>query len=234
VPGQAAYHRARGVIMQSQSKRLCAYALAGTAVAVVLGLSAPSTKAQAALFAGLAGGWAGDGRIDLQDGTSERVRCRADYSVGGGGSSFQQHLRCASDSYKLDLNSNVQSNGGSLSGTWSAQTATRNLSGSVSGNATASRIEAKVSGSVFSAGVNVYMNGDQQGVDHRTARHRGEGHHHLDGQGQKLARRNCRADCLGKLLALVERHHVVGRGVMMVSINAASFFNASAVSRRGL
>ena len=150
--------------MQSQSKRLCAYALAGSAVAALLGLSAPSIKAELALFNGLAGSWSGAGRIDLQDGTSERVRCRANYSVGDGGNSFQQQLRCASDSYKLDLNSHVKSNGGSLSGTWSAQTATRSLSGSVSGNATANRIEAKVSGGAFSAGVNVFLNGTQQGV----------------------------------------------------------------------
>ena len=148
--------------MHSRSKRFCAYALAGTALAVMLGLSAPSIQAQSAPFAALAGSWAGQGRIDLQDGTSERIRCRANYSVGDGGTSFQQQLRCASDSYKFDVNSKIQSSGGSLSGTWSE--ATRNLSGSVSGNATASRIQAKESGGAFSAGLNVYTNGNQQGV----------------------------------------------------------------------
>src|ERR1700694_3704568 len=148
--------------MQSQSKKFCAYALAGTAVAVMLGLSAPSLNAQSAPFAALAGSWSGAGRIDLQDGTSERIKCRANYSVGDGGLSFKQQLRCASDSYKFDVNSNIQSNGGSLSGTWSE--ATRNLSGSVSGSASGGKIQAKVSGGAFSAGLNVYTNGNQQGV----------------------------------------------------------------------
>jgi hypothetical protein len=148
--------------MQSRSKKYSAYALAGAAFAVMLGLSAPSINAQSAPFAALAGSWSGAGRIDLQDGTSERIRCRASYSVGGDGLSFQQQLRCASDSYKFDVNSNVHSQGGSLSGTWSE--ATRNLSGKVSGNATASRIQARVDGGAFSAGLNVYTNGNQQGV----------------------------------------------------------------------
>jgi hypothetical protein len=150
--------------MQSQPKRLCAYALAGGALAAALSLSAPSLNAQSALFTNLAGSWSGEGRVDLQDGTNERIRCRASYSVGDGGNSVQQHLRCASDSYKLDSNATVQSRGGSLSGSWTAQTATRSLSGSVSGNASAGHIEAKISGSVFSAGLNVNTNGDSQGV----------------------------------------------------------------------
>src|ERR1700674_4322729 len=148
--------------MQSQSKKFCAYALAGTALAVMLGLSAPSINAQSATFAGMAGSWSGVGRIDLQDGSSERIRCRASYSVGGDGLSFQQQLRCASDSYKFDVNSSVQSNGGSLSGTWSE--ASRNLSGSVSGSASGGSIKARVSGGAFSAGLNVTTNGNQQGV----------------------------------------------------------------------
>ena len=148
--------------MQSQSKKFGAYALVGAAFAVALGLSAPSLNAQSAPFAALAGSWSGSGRIDLQDGTSERIRCRASYSVGGDGLSFKQQLRCASDGYKFDVNSNIQSTGGSLSGTWSE--ATRNLSGSVSGNATPSRIQARVSGGAFSAGLNVYTNGNQQGI----------------------------------------------------------------------
>src|ERR1700730_10355894 len=123
--------------MQSQPRRLCRYAFVGGAWAAALSLSAPSLNAQSALLANLAGSWSGEGRVDLQDGTSERIRCRASYSVGDGGNSVHQHLRCASDSYKLDSNATVQSRGGSLSGSWTAQTATRNLSGSVSGNASA-------------------------------------------------------------------------------------------------
>jgi hypothetical protein len=148
--------------MQSQSKKFGAYALAVTAFAAMLGLSAPSINAQSAPFATLAGSWSGAGRIDLQDGSSERIRCRASYSVGDGGLSFKQQLRCASDSYKFDVNSNIQSQGGSLSGTWSE--ATRNLTGKVSGNATPSRIQARVDGGVFSARLEVSTNGTQQGI----------------------------------------------------------------------
>src|ERR1700686_2562456 len=113
--------------MQSQPKRLCAYALAGGALAAALSLSAPSLNAQSALFTNLAGSWSGEGRVDLQDGTSERIRCRASYSVGDGGSTLQQQLRCASDNYRFEVSSSVQSQGGARSGSWSEPT--RNVTG---------------------------------------------------------------------------------------------------------
>src|ERR1700674_1894979 len=102
-----------------------------SAFAISLCLIAPSAYAQAAApFAGMAGSWSGGGRIDLQDGTSERIRCRASYAVGGGGSTMQQQLRCASDSYRFDVSSTVESRAGSLSGSWSELT--RNLTGQIS------------------------------------------------------------------------------------------------------
>src|ERR1700674_806033 len=116
--------------MLHQSMKRFTCAVSGSAFAIGLCLIAPSTHAQSAPFAGMAGLWSGGGRIDLQNGTSERIRCRASYAVGGGGSTMQQQLRCASDSYRFEVSSTVESRAGSLSGSWSELT--RNLTGQIS------------------------------------------------------------------------------------------------------
>src|ERR1700704_248651 len=54
-------------------------------------------------YAGMAGSWRGGGTVTLDDGSTERIRCRATYQVGGGGNGLNQTLICASDSYKFDL-----------------------------------------------------------------------------------------------------------------------------------
>jgi len=148
--------------MLPQSMKLFTRAVSGAAFAISLCLIAPSAHAQATPFAGLAGSWSGGGRIDMQNGTSERIRCRASYAVGGGGSTLQQQLRCASDSYRFEVSSSVESRAGSLSGSWSEMT--RNVSGQISGRAAVGRIQARVDAGVFAADLTVNTNGNQQSV----------------------------------------------------------------------
>ena len=143
--------------MPSATRLVCSFAL-------MMGLcvGAQCAHAQLAPFAGMAGSWSGAGRIDLQNGTSERIRCHATYAVGVSGGAFQQRLRCASDSYRFDVSSRVESQGGSLSGSWSE--ATGNVSGQVSGRAAGGRIHARVEAGIFAADMVVNTNGDQQSV----------------------------------------------------------------------
>ncbi len=89
-------------------------------------------------FFGLSGYWSGSGTITMSNGAAERIRCRATYAVNGAGRALQQTLRCASDSYRLDISSNVVSEGGALSGSWSE--ATRGVSGSISGSPAVRRL----------------------------------------------------------------------------------------------
>src|SRR5258706_5858682 len=119
-----------------------AYALALAAGVAFLGAAFPPVShAQRAVgpFAGLGGAWNGSGRIEMQSGTSERIGCRARYSVSQAGDVLVQGLRCASDSYKVDVNSTSQSDRGSLSGTWTELT--RNVSGTLSGRASGGSIQ---------------------------------------------------------------------------------------------
>src|SRR6201998_471836 len=102
-------------------RQLTMAAFAGTA----LMLSASASYAQSRPFAGFNGAWSGNGTVALSDGTTERIRCRADYKVDGTGLGLKQNLNCASDSYKFELSSNVTSQGDRISGNWSE--ASRNI-----------------------------------------------------------------------------------------------------------
>src|SRR5262245_51440357 len=83
------------------------------AAAVVMAASAASTShAQSSTFAGMAGTWSGGGTVTLDDGSSERIRCRAIYKVAG--ASMQMSLTCASDAYKFNLAADVVAAGGEV------------------------------------------------------------------------------------------------------------------------
>jgi len=77
----------------------------------------------------MAGVWAGGGTVTLDDGSRERLRCRANYAVEG--NSLTMNLTCASDAYKFDLRAGVVSEGGAISGTWSETS--RNIGGNLAG-----------------------------------------------------------------------------------------------------
>src|SRR5262245_11394502 len=113
-------------------------------------------------FLGLSGQWSGAGTITMADGSTARLRCKAANTVNANGRAILKSLSCASDSYKLDISSNVASEGGSLSGSWAEST--RGVSGNISGRASGSAIIAKVAGSGFTASINVRTQGDKQSV----------------------------------------------------------------------
>jgi len=138
-------------------------ALFPTAVLCAVLLS-PGTaaRAQQAPFAGMAGVWSGNGTITLEDGSSERIRCRATYAVSREGEGLNQSLVCASDSYKFDLRSNVTANNGTLSGTWSE--ASRSVSGNLEGRASAGHFNVVVSAPAFTANVSLTTRGNKQTV----------------------------------------------------------------------
>src|SRR5882757_5118969 len=97
-------------------------------------VSASPSHAQSGPFSGMAGNWSGGGTLTLDDGSTERIRCRASYAVGAGGTGLNLNLLCASDSYKFDLRGNVVADHGALSGSWSE--ASRGITGSLEGRGT--------------------------------------------------------------------------------------------------
>jgi hypothetical protein len=153
--------------MFSQSTMRRTRALIGTGFAAALSLAGSPSHAQRATtgsgpFGELSGTWSGNGTITLSSGTRERIRCRSAYVVGNGGNNLQLRLRCASDSYTFDLNSNVNHTSGAISGSWSETT--RNVAGSLSGRASANEIQARVDSPSFSANLTLTTRGDRQTV----------------------------------------------------------------------
>lgn len=154
------------VTVISISKYLKSNAKSALTVAAAAGLLAVvalpgNGQAASSPFDSLSGAWSGSGTITLSSGTKERIRCRAKYDVGGGGSNMDLTLRCASDSYNFVLQSNVAHSNGAVSGTW-AET-TRNVGGNIEGVARGGRIQVRVSG-VISALLAVNTNANHQSI----------------------------------------------------------------------
>lgn len=137
-------------------------AIKSAGVGAVLMLSVTASHAQSGPFAGFNGAWSGNGTVALSDGTTERIRCKADYKVNGSGLGLKQTLRCASDSYKFDLTSDVTSQGDRISGNWSE--ASRNVNGNLQGTAGGGRIEVFVEAAGFAANLTLTTTGNRQSV----------------------------------------------------------------------
>lgn len=140
------------------TRRLTFAAVAFFLVAV----SDSASYAQSGPFAGMAGNWSGSGTITLDDGSTERIRCRASYAVGASGSGLNQSLTCASDSYKFNLASNVIAQAGALSGTWGESI--RNVSGNLEGRGGGGNFQVMASGPGFTASIALTTRGNRQSV----------------------------------------------------------------------
>lgn len=135
--------------------------LAAAALALSLLAFTPShvTAADGPL-AQFAGNWSGSGKITASNGTSERIRCRSNNNASG--NALNLSLRCASDSYKFELASDITSEGGKLSGSWNETT--RGVIGSLSGSFTPGNIQAQASAVGFNAGLAIRASGNSLGV----------------------------------------------------------------------
>lgn len=134
-------------------------------VATAIAISAAGSASYAQSggpFAGMAGFWSGGGTVQLDDGSTERIRCRASYAVGEGGSGLQQTLTCASDSYKFNLSSNLEARGSAVSGTWSE--ASRNINGTIEGRSSPGVVQVLAAAPGFSANISVTTRGNKQSV----------------------------------------------------------------------
>ena len=113
----------------------------------------------------MAGVWSGGGTVTLDDGSTERIRCRETAAVGAGGAGLNLTLTCASDSYKFDLSGNVVSERGVLSGTWSE--ASRGVTGSLEGRGGNGNFEVVANAAGFNARLSVATRGSRQSVSIR-------------------------------------------------------------------
>jgi hypothetical protein len=148
--------------MKCLGSGLVGQAVKASAVVAALVLSTSVGHAQAQPFAGFDGAWSGNGTVSMSDGSSERLHCRAVYQVDGSGLVLKQTLRCASDSYKFDLASDVTSHGDHITGNWSETN--RNISGSLLGTAGNGKIDVTVESAAFTATLTLRTTGNKQTV----------------------------------------------------------------------
>jgi hypothetical protein len=113
-------------------------------------------------FGNLAGTWSGGGTITMKDGGNERVRCSGTYTVGSDGKTMHNELRCSSDSYKVEMTTDITQIGDQLAGNWTENT--RHVAGHVSGRATPTSIHARAEGDTFTALLAVTTHGDRQSI----------------------------------------------------------------------
>lgn len=148
--------------MASSARRWCGiHGVCGVLGAAAL-LWAATGYAESGPFTDLSGAWTGTGAISLGNGTQERIRCRAQYTVQSNGNGLEQNLRCASDSYRFELRSNLVNHEGEVSGSW--REGSRNIGGKLSGSARVGRFQLIVTSPSFSANLSVTAHRDRLSV----------------------------------------------------------------------
>jgi hypothetical protein len=125
--------------------------------------SASASYAQSSPFAGLSGNWTGGGTVSLDDGSRERIRCRASYQVAG--PRMTMNLTCASDAYKFNLSADVVAEGSAVSGSWTE--ATRNVSGTLQGRGGGGNFQVVATTATFNANISLRTVGNKQSVTMR-------------------------------------------------------------------
>jgi hypothetical protein len=111
-------------------------------------------------FASLAGVWHGGGSVTLDDGSSERIRCRATYAPSG--PSMEMTLTCASDAYKFNLSGHVVSEGGAITGSWSESS--RGIAGTLQGRGGNGSFEVVASTAGFNSNISLRTAGNRQSI----------------------------------------------------------------------
>jgi len=137
--------------------------MAAAVLLVTAVASSTESQAQAGPFAPLAGTWSGGGTVTLDDGSTERIRCKAKYAPVG--PTMEMSLTCASDAYKFNLGANVKSEGGAIAGSWTETS--RNISGSLQGKGAGGNYELIASTAGFNANIGLKTSGNKQSVTMR-------------------------------------------------------------------
>jgi len=133
------------------------------AAAVLFAASLPASQSHAqggGPFAPLAGAWHGGGSVTLDDGSSERIRCRATYAPGG--PSMEMTLTCASDAYKFNLSGHVVAEGSAITGSWSESS--RGIAGTLQGRGGGGSFEVVASTAGFNANISLRTAGSKQSI----------------------------------------------------------------------
>src|SRR3982074_1775911 len=127
----------------------------------LLPVSASAQQHEGGVFSRFAGDWSGEGTVKTSAG-NERIRCKVHYDVASDGTSLEQVLHCASDSYKLEVRSKVAATGTRFAGKWDE--VTRDTIGNISGTITNMGIRGKIDGIGLTADLAISTQRNRQSV----------------------------------------------------------------------
>lgn len=95
----------------------------------------------------LVGAWSGNGKIRLEGGKTESIKCRAYYTSKSNGAGMSLAIRCASSSSsKIEMRASLEFSGSRASGSWEERT--YNATGDVQGSAKNGKMSLAISGPV--------------------------------------------------------------------------------------
>ena len=120
------------------------------------------TSASAQSMSPFLGSWGGSGKVVIDDGRTEQIKCNGYYRAIEVDAAYGVNLRCASASYSIQLRSNFSIEGTRVSGSWEERTF--NLQGSVSGTIEGGRISVRIDGGPFKAAMSIAVAGNNQTV----------------------------------------------------------------------
>ena len=115
-------------------------------------------------FAKFGGKWYGNGEIHLANGTKEVIKCSGDFVTVDMGSvaNLKINLKCANPGYRFDLQSDLNTNGSEVTGTWTELS--HGVNGKVLGRIKDDQISATAEGQTFTAALEIKNFGDKQHI----------------------------------------------------------------------
>ena len=134
------------------------------AAAVAAVLAVTQAQAADATFAAFDGAWAGSGSVRLENGKTERLKCKGYYNAKTG-SALGMAISCGNASFKINMRANLRSSGGTVTGTWEEREF--NQVGNVAGKQTDTGLNLKFTGAL-SGSMAITLTGSNQTVSIKT------------------------------------------------------------------
>lgn len=133
----------------------------GAVLAAALMTQSLGASAADNAFASLDGAWSGGGTVKLENGKTERLKCKGYYTSKAGGQGLGMAINCGNAGFKINMRAALTSSGSQISGTWEEREF--NQTGNVSGKSTATGFSLSFSGAI-SGSMTVSMSGASQSV----------------------------------------------------------------------
>ena len=115
----------------------------------------------ASLFVALEGTWQGGGQVKMENGSTEKIKCKGYYNAKSGGSGLGVAIDCANASVRINMRANLLDAGGKISGTWEEREF--NQAGEITGKATADKLSLTFAGGI-SGTMSISTSGTSQTV----------------------------------------------------------------------